>query len=57
MTCIAPMAFATETWRWFQPDSCHEMASARLGSTPWRRAVATIMALVCVRLGTLWWAR
>jgi hypothetical protein len=52
MTCITPMALATETCFWFQPDSCHPTASASLGSTPWRLAVALIMALVWLRLGT-----
>ena len=52
MTCMTPMALATETWRWFQPDSCQPTARASLGSTPWRRAVAMIIALVWLRLGT-----
>ncbi len=38
--------------RWYQLDSSHEMASASLGSTPWRVAVARIIAVVSVRLGT-----
>src|SRR5689334_8671672 len=52
ITCMTPMALATETCRWFQPDSCHPTARASLGSTPCRRAVATIIALVWLRLGT-----
>ena len=60
MTCMAPIALATETCRWFQPDSCQLTASARRGSTPWRRAVSMIICLVLERLGTeteLRWAR
>ena len=46
MTCMTPMALATDTWRWFQPDSCQPTARASRGSTPWRRAVAMTICLV-----------
>ena len=52
MTCMTPMALATETCRWFQPDSCQPTARASFGSTPCRRAVAMIMDLVWLRVGT-----
>ena len=57
MTCIAPMALATETARWFQPDSCHATARASVGWTPCRRAVRRIIADTSVRLGTCALAR
>jgi len=57
MTCMTPIALATDTWRWFHPDSCHEMARASEGSIPCRCAVDSIKALVSMRLGTLCWAR
>ena len=44
MTCIAPIASTPDTARMFQPDSCQEMASARLGSTPHLPAVDLISA-------------
>ncbi len=53
MTCIAPIALTPETLRWFQPDSCMEIASASLGSTPCWLAVATMRSRVAERLGTV----
>ena len=49
---MTPTAFAGETTRWFHPDSMDARASASLGSTPCRRAVATMMAWVSVRVGS-----
>src|SRR4051812_43988493 len=51
ITCMTPMAFATETCRWLQADSCQAMARASRGSRPCRLAVSMIMARVEERLG------